>query len=300
MPYDFKLSSSTLPTGRVAYYAQLNNTTEPKFVVGYKTWYEENFGLFNTSVDPLLCYKPEDYNAEFDFWAYFIYPTCMAESKGSYFCLNTYDRAKFTFTFMQYAAHVPNGDFVVFFKKILALPKAGDYFPKLKLKDGRIFYVNANGTMNQLEDDLSTDALMNYLNPTLQDIETQELICSARFVHWAKNDAAHRRCQVETAVELMKANMKAYHKRFGLHNVPADVCAVICDIRHQGRAKNDRIAAALATNGDYAKALNNLLQIGSANYSERINTVRRTLNALKAAGLFSKKYNAQTNSFVNM
>lgn len=300
MPYDFKLSSTTLPTGRVAHYAQLNNSAEQKFVIGYKTLYDGNFGLFNTSVDNTLVYKPEDFENTFGFWAYFIYPTAMAESKGSFFCLNTYDRAKFTFTFMQFAAHVPNGDFVTLFRKLLAMPKGKDYFPKLKLISNRIHYVNTNGTTKQLEDDSSTASLMDYLNPGLSEVETQELICSARFIHWAKNEASHRKCQVETAIELMKNNMRAYHRRFGLNNAPADVCAVICDIRHQGRATNDRIAAALDTNGDYTKALNNLLTIGNSNYGERINTVKRTLNALKTGGLFSKKYNASTNSFSNL
>jgi len=130
MPYDFSLSSGVLANGRTVNYARLNGSTQPKFVIGYRTMYEGNFGLFNTQVTQGLIYNPADYAAGFGFWAYFIHPTAMAESKGSYLCLNTYDRAKFTFSFMQYAAHVPNGDFVIFFRKLLALPNAADYFPR--------------------------------------------------------------------------------------------------------------------------------------------------------------------------
>jgi len=97
-----------------------------------------------------LVYNPADYVADFGFWAYFIHPTAQAESRGSYLCLNTYDRAKFTFSFMQYAAHVPNGDFVKFFRKLLALPSGIDYFPKVVLKDSRIYYRDGNGTLSQL------------------------------------------------------------------------------------------------------------------------------------------------------
>jgi len=297
MAHDFSISSSVLSNGRTAYSAKLNNSNEPKFIFGYKTSYEGNYGLFNTSVSDGQVYRPEHF-LQYGFWSYFIYPTAMAESKGSFKCLNTYDRAKFTFSFMQYAAHVPNGDFVVFMKKLLKLPNAKDYFPRLLLKDERIHYQSTNGSLSQLENNSSTQALMDYLNPTLNEVENQELICSARLVHWATNDIKHRNLQVETAVAHFKGNMKEYHKRFGLNNVPADVCLMICDIRHQGRSSNDRIANALNTNGNYVKAFNNLCSIGSTNYQSRITTVRNNIRSLKDQGLFNKKYNAQTGEFV--
>ena len=50
MAYDFSISSSVLANGRTAYSAQLNISAEAKFVIGYKTSYEGNFGLFTTSV----------------------------------------------------------------------------------------------------------------------------------------------------------------------------------------------------------------------------------------------------------
>jgi hypothetical protein len=300
MPHDFSLSSGVLANGRTVHYAKLNGSDQPKFVIGSRTMYAGNFGLYNTSVTPGLVYNPADYVPDFGFWAYFIYPTAMAESKGSYLCLNTYDRAKFTFSFMQYAAHVPNGDFVKFFRKLLALPNARDYFPKLRIKDSRIFYVGSNGVLNQLESDTSTQALMDYFNPTLQEVENQELICAARMVHWASNDAAHRKIQVDTAIQHFKNNMVEYDKRFGLHGVPAKVCLMICDIRHQGRGLNDRIANALNTSGNYDLAFTNLCSIGAANYSQRITTVRSTINSLLTAGIFNKKYDKATNSFVDL
>ncbi len=300
MPYDFSLSSGVLANGRTVHYAQLNGSNQPKFIIGNRTMYDGNFGLYNTQVIPGLVYDPAAYVNDFGFWAYFIHPTVQAESKGSYLCLNTYDRAKFTFSFMQYAAHVPNGDFVIFLKKLLVLPNAVDYFPKLILKDSRIFYKNANATLSQLESDISSQALMDYLNPSLNEVENQELICSARMVHWAANDPAHRKIQVETAISHFKNNMVEYNNRFRLNGVPAKVCQMVCDIRHQGRAKNDRIANALNTKGNYNKAFTNLCSIGTANYSQRINTVRNRINSLLNAGMFNKKYDSASNSFVNM
>ncbi len=299
MAIDFSISSTVLSNGRTTYSAKRNNSNEPKFQFASKTSYEGNFGLFNTAVTASQIYKPEDF-LQYGFWSYFIYPTAMAESTGSFKCLNTYDRAKFTFSFMQYAAHVPNGDFVSFFKKLLQLPNAGDYFPKLVLHNNRIFYKSTNGTLSQLESDTSTDALMEYLNPTLNDVETQELICAARFVHWAANDNNHRNLQVETATKMYTENMKAYHHRFGLHNAPANVCLLICDIRHQGRGTNDRIANALNTNGNYARAFTNLCSIGDTNYRTRITTVRNAITKLTTAGHFNRKYDGNSGEFVMM
>ena len=300
MAIDFSITSTVIANGKTAYNAQRNNSTEPKFLVGYKTMYQGNYGLYNTSISNDQVYKTEDFEAEFGFWADFIFPTAIAESNGSFRCLNTYDRAKFTFGFMQYAVHVPNGDFIKFFKKLLELPVAQEYFPKLKLQNDRIFYQSANGTLSQLENDNSTQALMDYLNPTLNEVENQELICAARLVHWSSNSAEHRKIQVETAIELMKENMKSYHKRFGLNNVPAKVCLMICDIRHQGRGNNDRIANALNTGGDYNKAFANLCTIGSANYQTRITTVKNNINKLISQGKFNLKYDATKGDFVKI
>ena len=93
--------------------------------------------------------------------------------------------------------------------------------------------------------------------------------------------------------------MKIYDSRFNLDGVPAKICQVVCDIRHQGRGTNDRIALALNTNKDYEKAYKNLLSIGSTNYSSRINTVRNTITKLSNQGLFNKKYDSTSNSFVD-
>jgi len=298
MPYDFILSSGVTSNGRTVHYAQLNGTAEPKFTIGNRTKYGNFCGLINTQAVPGLIYDPAHYATEFGFWAYFLYPTAIAESKGSYLCLNSYDKAKFTFSFMQYAAHVANGDFVKFLRKLLALPNAPEYFPKLLLKDGRICYKNPDGTLKQLETNLSTQALMDYFNPSLDDVETQELICSARMIHWASNDAAHRRIQVETAIEHYRNKMAEYSKLFHLDGVPAKVCLMVSDIRHQGRGMNPQIAQALNTAGNYELAFTNLCSIGAEKYLTRINTVKATIEKLLAAGTYHKKYDAASATFV--
>jgi hypothetical protein len=294
MAIHFSLSKSNN-----SHFAQVIGSNAPKFLIGKETVYQHTkHGLFNLSVADGLAYDAEKYKSEYKFWAYFIQPTAMAESKNSFLCLNTYDRAKFTFGFMQYAAHVPNGDFVRFFKELLALPNAKEYFPKLVLKDKRIFYRETTGAMTQLEDDRTTEGLMNYLNPSLDNIENQELICAARFIHWASTDAKHRRLQVKIAVEHFKENMKDYAESYNLDGFPAKVCQIICDIRHQGRAKSSDIINAINTRGNFELAYTKLLQLGQPLYASRISTVRAVIKNLTDRGVFNKKYKQATNEFV--
>lgn len=281
-----------------ARYATVIGNTAPKFLVGKETVYKGNVGLYNLSVPDGIAYDAAKYAGAYGFWAYFIAPTAKAESNNSFVCLNTYDRAKFTFSFMQYAAHVPNGDFVKFFKELLVLPNAGDYFPKLVLKNKRIHYRESSGTLTQLETDASTEKLMEYLNPTLGAIENQELISAARFVHWAMNDAAHRKLQVKIAIDHFKENMKRYAESYNLDGFPDKVCQVVCDIRHQGRATSQQIINALNTGGNYDLAYNKLLQLGQPLYATRIATIRSVINKLLTDGIFGKKYKLSTNSFI--
>jgi hypothetical protein len=298
MAYDFKLRSEVLPGGKTANYAQLIPSDEPEFFVAYNTKYLDMYGLYNPQKKDNVLYKSENYAAKYDFWAHFIYPTSSAESNNSFICLNTYDRAYFTFGFMQFAAHVPNGDFVTFFREVLALPEAMNYFPRLRLVNNRIFYQPDQGTAHQLEFDNSSQGLMEYLNPTLKEVERQELICSARLIHWTTTHADVREIQVKHSVDLYKNNMVKYNKRFSLNGFPAKVCFMICDILHQGRGTYDRIAYAINTGGNYNLAYENLCTVGDKHYQSRIDTLKAIISTLEGNGIFKKKYDSATNTFV--
>ena len=64
-------------------------------------------------------------------------PSPAVKTDGS-LSVNTYDKARFTFGFLQYAAHEPNGDFVKSLRLVLVSPEAGDYFPDLNIVFGRV------------------------------------------------------------------------------------------------------------------------------------------------------------------
>ncbi len=267
------------------------------FYVGTETVYKGQHGLFNLKISDGPVYKAEDYVQQFGHWAWFLLPTAKCESNGSFHCLNTYDRAAFTFTFMQFAAHVPNGDFVQWFRALLQLPEAKDYFPFLELRNNRIFYVR-NNEANQLEKDGpgGTAELMKYLNNDIKNIDSQEIITAARFVHWAQNSAAHRQLQVATAVKLFKGNMHDHSRRFNLDGMPDYICHVICDIFHQGRAKYNLVSEILSNNSQ-TNAYNKLLNIGAANYADRIRVLKATHKLLRDTGKFGKVYNAASGEF---
>jgi hypothetical protein len=69
-----------------------------------------------------------------------------------------------------------------------------------------------------------------------EQVEDTEVIQAATFVHWA---------QVDVGVELFRAKMREDAQRYELDGADDDVCFVISDIRHQGRAKRVEIIAAL-------------------------------------------------------
>lgn len=264
-----------------------------RFFIGSRVPYQDGKGLVNARGTATQKYNRAQFRDKYGFWADFIHPTAMAEG-ALFHTLNTYDRAFFTFSFLQFAAHVPNGDFVVYLRALLKLPLAAEYFPDLVLAGERVCRVTDHGPM-PLESDTSTAGLCDYLNPTTKEIEDTEVIQSAKFVHWAQNDALNRQAQIEVGIAHFRRNMAQYAVRYGLDGVAAPLCLVIADIRHQGRAKSPAIIAALASQ----KPLDALLSLGSALYPERVKVLRREINALTADGTFGKlEYRAVNSEFV--
>jgi len=284
-----KIVSFSLEQGS-KYYGKIDGT---RFFIGSRVAYEDGKGLMNLSGTAAQKYDRSAFRDRFGFWADFIHPTAMAEG-ALYHTLNTYDRAHFTFSFLQYAAHVPNGDFVVFLRSLLKLPLAVEYFPDLTLSDGRVCRATDRGTL-PIESDTSTEDLMDYLNPSMKEVEDTEVIQAAKFVHWAQNDASHRETQIEVGVDHFKQKMVMYAKQYGLDGIDDTICVAIADIRHQGRAKSPAIVAALHS----PNPLNALLNIGEPKFHERLVTLRREIKALTEDGTFgAMRYSLSQGDFV--
>jgi hypothetical protein len=266
----------------------------PKFLIGARVSYLGNKGLMNITGTAAQKYARADFRPTFGFWADFIHPTAMAEG-GLYHTLNTYDRARFTFTFLQYAAHVPNGDFVVFLRTLLALPAAIDYFPDLTVQNQRVCKVDDNGPV-PIESASSTELLMDYFNPSSDQVEDTEVIQAAKLVQWSQTDPAHRNVQVKVGIDHFRAKMKIYAGWYPMLNgaVP-QICLMVADIHHQGRASSGTVRLALQS----ADPLAELLTIGEGQYDSRLQTLRREIGVLTDDGTFgSLKYSATKNDFV--
>lgn len=268
-----------------------------KFLIANEVVYQGNHGLANSQTLAGQVYDPAAAEPVHGFWSWFIYPTALCESNGSFHCLNSYDRAAFTFGFMQYAAHVANGDFVLFFRKLLQLPEAKGYFPFLELRDGRIWY-QRDATVNQLETATSSKELMRYLNPDTASVDTQELVCAARFVHWSQHQQSHRNLQVQTAMAPFKDAMRVNHQRYNLDGWPDKICQAICDIHHQGRAKVVHIVDILRETNNRETIYKNLLNVGIEAYPERVRTLKTAHKKLMDEARFGKVYNAQSGEFI--
>lgn len=284
-----KIVSFSLEQGN-KYYGKIDGT---RFFIGTRVSYNGGKGLMNGSGTSAQMYDRSLYKEEFGFWADFLHPTAMAEG-GLYHTLNTYDRARFTFSFLQYAAHVPNGDFVIFLRSLLQLPLAKEYFSDLILENNRICRITDTGAV-ALESDESTSLLLDYMNPSLKEVEDTEVIQAAKFVHWVQTDPEHRKAQVKIGVDHFKAKMAAYAKQYELDGVEDAICLAVADIRHQGRAKSPEIAAALQS----SNPLHALLNIGEPKYHQRLVVLRREINSLVndgSLGVF--KYSAASGDFV--
>jgi hypothetical protein len=245
-----------------------------RFFVGRRVSYQRGKGLTNTVGTPDQIYDRSQFRGVYGLWADFIHPTAVAEG-GFYHTLNTYDRARFTSGFLQYAAHVPNGDFVRYLRSLLSLPLAVEYFPDLKLENNRITRVTDEGSI-ALESDDSTDGLIDYLNPSLEEVEDTEVIEAAKFVHWVDNDPDHRRVQVDLGISLFKSKMATYARQYGLDGQRDTICLVVADIRHQGRASSSAIRSAL----EDSNPLNALLELGEPVYHGRLVALRHEIERL--------------------
>jgi hypothetical protein len=267
-----------------------------RFYVGNRVPYEGRIGLQNEKLGSGMVYEPERYAGDIDYWAYFINPTALAESKGSFHCLNTYDSAGFTFGFLQFAAHVAEGDFVKFFRALLQLDESAAYFPDLGVENGHIVRRTPNGVL-RLEKSTSSEALKRYLNPSGSGVEDAELLSSARFIHWAHHSQAHRDQQVKTGVETIRQKLRDAQQRMNLNGRSDKVCFVVMDILHQGRGTYAVMKQIVENNNDSA-AYTKLLTIGASNYAERIQTIRGEVARLEGEGRFGvRKYRAATNDF---
>jgi hypothetical protein len=221
-----------------------------------------------------------------------------AESAGGHHLLvNTYDRARFTFGFYQLAAHTPDDNLILLFRRLLTLPGAIEYFPDLELKSGRVTCM-VDGERVSLETVTAVHrpngkiekqivGFMTYLNPDTATVGEAEAKNTARLMHWLMNDPDAVKASVEVAMNIMQGKAKTIASVYKLRGKQPELAIWASDITHQGRGSPDEIKAALAEPTLSAK-LDALFAIGSgnSNYDGRRKTVRDKIATLMSEKVF--------------
>lgn len=249
-------------------------------------------------------FKAEDYLADLDHWACLLEATGYCESKNRFALVNTYDRAKFTFGFYQLAAHTPRDNLILLFRALAGLPAFKDYFPELKIKDGRLARVDQDGGVTDLEAEMNTgpdgesnlQLFMNYLNPNRKLIDEQEILHAARLIHWTINDPKARLTQVRVSADILQKKMaQRHHPKLGLDGRSDVICTILCDILHQGRASYAELRTVLQA----ANPTEALLTFKDSDYRTRNRALRTAIDRSVAAGkLGTRTYSAAANGFV--
>ncbi|PWR18738.1 hypothetical protein [Zavarzinia compransoris] len=258
---------------------------------GTKYGLSNDSGHFGHSLAAQHLFRAADYGAVFGFWSDFIEPTAVCEGQ-SFLSLNTYDRARFTFGFGQFAVHVADHDFIRWFRDMLGRPEADDYFPNLEVRNGRICKIET-GKAIPLESADSTGPLQLYLNPTLEAVEDDEIVAAAKLLHWTIHHPEVKLLQVQHMVNTARALVREADKRLGLDGKTADICAVIFDIRHQGRGTYAEMQAALLK----SKPFDALLQVGADDQAGRVANLKSAMKSRQAA-LAARRWSRQRGDFV--
>lgn len=287
--------------------ARLRGESEA-FYVGRQTIDSANgyFGIFSPAsklYGPV--YSGADYEATTGHWAYLLEATGWCESQNRFNMVNTYDRAKFTFGFYQLAAHTPRDNLILLFRALFADPEMAAYFPELRLMDGRLHRVDAASGATDLETEFSEAGstqlqfFMNYLNPQRRVLDPQEILHSARLIHWANTRKTMRDIQVRVAADILQKKMsERYQPWFDLDGRSDVICLAVADVMHQGRggAQGKTIVRKALASSDPLAAL---LEIGAARYPQRVKDLGTVIKRLEQAGkLGGKTYSAAGNDFV--
>ena len=275
-----------------------------RFYIGRETNNGNYVGLFMRANEYYgTQYAGSNYVDEYDHWAYLMELTGYCESKNYFNIINTYDSAKFTFGFYQLAAHTKDDNLILLFREFLNQPEAADYFPELTLRDGRVHRIDENGGLTDLEVETPTgpngrrqlQRFMNFLNAKRFDHDRQEVLQSARVIHWAANFQSQRDLQVKVANDILQHKMFIRYARwYDIDGADDVICALIADIHHQGRANRTKVKNALQS----ADPVESLITVNPG-YTGRIRDLRAKLpEMIDQDQLGTKIYDAGLNEFV--
>jgi len=300
---DFKITRDGEPQTKFTKWFAKPAGSSKKFFVAYTVPFSDgdgtHKGLAQTkfiSELPKLFYDRHEASHDFGLWAHFIWPTVVAESAGGHHLLvNSYDRARFTFGFYQLAAHTPDDNLILLFRKLIGLPTAQNYFPDLAIESGRLHRV-ADGHSYSLEEVTTVHrpngkienqlvSFMTYLNPDTTAVGDAEALNTAKLMHWLLSEPDAVKASVSTALDIMRRKVK---RLAGIHNLVGkqpELAIWVSDITHQGRGSKDDIKDALQQ-PTLEDKLDALFEVGAPDYLSRRRTVRDRVKTLMSEGVF--------------
>lgn len=275
----------------------------PEFFVARRTVYGSRVGLAQIGRLTGPIYDPSAFTAEFGPWAHLVYAIGASESENRFNRINSYDRAAFTFGFVQFAAHTPNDNLVLLLRSATELPAFQRHFPELQVVEGRLHCVE-DGRATDLEletynaryGERQLNDLMRYLNPVEAKLDNAEIVHAARLVYLCETSPEFCALQVRTAIQITTRKFRERYQRwYDLNGLSDSICVAIADIHHQGRAKKTQVREALAS----TKPLANLTRLGEDKYPERCRSLRAMIARLEEAGeLGCHKYDSADARFV--
>ena len=214
-----------------------------EFYLGRETKYGTRIGLGRGVAEYWgLRFRAADYPT-IGHWGELLELTGHCESANSFNCINSYDRAGFTFGFYQLAAHTPDDNLILLLRRAAALPEAAVYLPGLLPPGRQLALARCERSDHRSRGDrhgrrrTAEHRAHAALNPDPDAVGKAERSYAARLTHWSEQGAAFRQAQVDVAFAILAKKMRVYDARYGLDGKSDTVCAVIADIHHQGRAK---------------------------------------------------------------
>lgn len=283
----------TVSAGKFDYFATLPGVAE--YYVARNTKYDSFRGLSQPSNKlngPR--YTSAAFAGEYGTVAGLLGVISAGESGGYFNRLNTYDRAAFTFGFFQLAAHTPNDNLILLFRRAAGENSAFQtLFPNLKLVDG-VLHRDLGTHSVSLEkqyprlghpNEKNLKDFMAYLNADGASIDDTELSTSARITHLANSDEAFNQLQVNVAAQITMRKLRdAYSDWYNLNGVSDLICTAIADIHHQGRGTKTEVRNALSSASTVQGKVTALCKIGQAKYSERCATLKQALTKAATDG----------------
>jgi hypothetical protein len=283
--------------GHLDYYARVAGSAE--FYLARRTRYKSFIGLMQPAGKLHgKQYVPGAFSDAYGPVAGILAVIGAGESSGYFDRLNTYDRAAFTFGFIQLAAHTPRDNLILLIRRLTSEhPPFQALFPDLQVLDGKLHRVVGSSKVSLETEyprsgnpkEMNLRDFMSYLNPDGRQVDASELSAAARLVYLADSDDSFNALQVNVAAEVLMRRMRnSYALRYDLDGVSDLICAAIADIHHQGRGSRVEVQGALASSSTLDGRLAALCRIGAANYAQRCSTLQSALAKAKADGYLGK------------